>query len=232
MYNRKRGIIMRVLLCDDDHCLRLVQKELLLAEQHEIFESSNGSDALAMAQKVLPDLIVLDVIIPVIDGFKVCKIIRRKPKLYGNPIIMMLTSKNDIEDIKKGFIGGADEYIKKPFDNSEFVLRVQALSRRRNTNTVKLHKYKNIIIDVENPSVSIDGKEIRVTKKEYELLSYLVINKGLVLNRDKIMSEVWDKPYLPEDKSIDNVIRHLKDKVEGFEESLETIKGFGYRLKD
>ncbi len=223
---------MRVLLCEDDHCLRLVQRELLTNDSHEVFETSNGSDALAAAQKILPDLIILDVMVPIIDGFKVCNIVRRKPKLFGNPLIMMLTSRKDIEDIKKGFLGGADEYIKKPVDNTEFVLRVRALERRKGSIYEKIHKYKNIIIDVENPNVTVDGDEIRLTKKEYEMLLLLVVNKGLVISRDKIMNDIWGKPYFSEDKSADNIIRHIKDKVSGIKENLETIKGFGYRLKD
>lgn len=222
---------MKAIVIEDDKAIRENIKTLLnaLDIECEIFE--DGSKGLIALEKQSVDLIVLDIVLPGISGYYVCSQIRKRPEIYGTPLILMLTAKNKTEDLVLGFDNGADDYLKKPYDEREFVSRIQALIRRLKGN-YKSYKYKGILIDTEKLEVTENGKKVELTKKEYDVLLYFIINKGLTITREKATEDIWDIQYYEGLRTLDTYVKILKKKFADIRENLDNIRGFGYKLED
>ena len=219
---------MNILVVEDEKITRELIVDLLKNE-YKVFEASNSVDAFKILRNNSIDLIVLDLILPGDDGYYICSKIRENEKDYGNPYILMLTAKNETEDLIEGLSRGADDYLKKPFDSRELVSRVSALFRRK-IGFSKIYKYENIIVDTEKMDVRIGEMQIDFSRKEYELLLYMIINKGIVLSREKLLEKIWGVEYYEGNRTVDTYIKQLRKKVPILNEKLVSVRGFGYKM--
>lgn len=194
----------------------------------------NGIKALNIAKEEKPDLILLDLMLPGMDGYEVCKEIRKDNNIATTPIIM-ITAKGEELDKVLGLELGADDYITKPFSVREMVARVKAVLRRRTTINIESKSYilGNIVVDFEKHSLTKAGEKIELTLKEFELLEVLIKNKGKVMTRDFLLDRIWGYEYIGETRTVDVHIRHLRKKIEDDDKNpkfIETIRGIGYRF--
>ncbi len=219
---------LKILVVDDESRMRKLVKDFLMKQGYDVLEAGNGSEALDIFfdnQDIA--LMILDVMMPKMDGWQVCKEIRAYSKI---PIIM-LTARADERDELQGFELGVDEYIAKPFSPKILVARVEAILRR----TSKLSESENlecggIVIDRAAHVVTIDGKTIDLSYKEFELLTYFVENRGIALSREKILNSVWNYDYFGDARTIDTHVKKLRSKMGQKGELIKTVWGMGYKL--
>lgn len=226
---------MKVLIVEDDSEIRELIGYFLEKENFEIDKVDNGLDALKVLKKNKHQVIVLDLMIPGLDGKNFAKIVKNLPEEYGNPKIIMVTAKTEIEDVLEGLEIGADDYLRKPFDPRELILRVKKLIKNDKTSKKESdenYRFENITIDNSKHIVTYDEKEIDLSKKEYDLLALLIRNKGLVVTRDKILDEVWNSSYYTGDRTVDVYISKLREKLPILSDCIHTVKGVGYKLKE
>lgn len=221
---------MKILVVDDEIRMRKLLKDFLVKSGYEVLEAEDGEKAVDtfMMEKDIA-LIILDVMMPKMDGWQVCREIRKCSKV---PIIM-LTAKSSEEDELRGFELGVDEYISKPFSPKILVARVEAVLRRSNKTAPEevIHAGK-IAIDKSAHQVTVDGQEIELSYKEFELLSYFAENQGIALSREKILNHVWNYDYFGDARTIDTHVKKLRSKL-GKEvgEYIKTIWGMGYKFE-
>ena len=221
---------MKILVVDDEIRMRKLLKDFLVKSGYEVLEAEDGEKAVDtfMMEKEIA-LIILDVMMPKMDGWQVCREIRKCSKV---PIIM-LTAKSSEEDELRGFELGVDEYISKPFSPKILVARVEAVLRRSNKTAPEevIHAGK-IAIDKSAHQVTVDGQEIELSYKEFELLSYFAENQGIALSREKILNHVWNYDYFGDARTIDTHVKKLRSKL-GKEvgEYIKTIWGMGYKFE-
>ena len=223
---------MKVLIVEDDIDIRELISFFMEKEEYEVLEASDGMAGLKLAKTYHPHIIILDLMLPHLDGKSLAQMIKKSEEKYGNPKIIMLTAKTDIEDVLSGLKVGADDYMKKPFDPRELVLRVKKLLNRETKVNTKKYTFKNITIDTDKHLILEDKNEIPMSKKEYDLLLLLIKNKGLVLTRDKILDKVWQSNYYTGDRTVDMYISKIRDKVKSISKDIKTIKGVGYKLEE
>jgi DNA-binding response OmpR family regulator len=221
-----------ILVVEDDVDIGALIGHYLERAGHRVERLSSGSDVLPRLRKAPVDLVILDLMLPGMDGLLVCQAMRNDAALAAIPIIM-LTARGDESDRVSGLELGADDYVTKPFSPKELTARVTALLRRagRAVTGVPL-RYGPITIDVDRHHVSLDGQDVRLTAKEFLLLQYLVQHKGRVLSRDLLLTDVWGYHYTGGTRTIDVHIRRLREKLPPLSDAIETIKQFGYRLID
>lgn len=223
---------MRILVIEDDPEIRTLIAYFLKKENYEVEVCDNGLDGLKILGKFEPDLIVLDLMLPNLDGMSFTDMVRTMPEKYGSPYIIMLTAKTEVEDVLKGLNTGADDYMKKPFDPRELLLRIKKLIKRSEKKENSTLNYKNIKIDKDKYEVTEDEEERVLSKKEFDLLLYLIENKGIVLSREKILNRVWNSNYYSGDRSVDVYIGKIREKIKSISPHIKTIKGVGYRLEE
>lgn len=219
---------LKILVADDESRMRKLVKDFLLKSNFEVLEAEDGSQALDLfyATKDIA-LIILDVMMPRMDGFEVCREIRQTSQV---PIIM-LTAKGDERDELQGFQLGVDEYITKPFSPKILVARVEAVLRRTNqSEETELLEYGGIVVDKTAHSVTIDGKPVDLSFKEFELLTYFMENKGIALSREKILNHVWNYDYFGDARTIDTHVKKLRSKLGDKGDLIKTIWGVGYKM--
>ena len=219
---------LKILVADDESRMRKLVKDFLIKSNFEVLEAEDGSQALDLfyATKDIA-LIILDVMMPKMDGFEVCREIRQTSQV---PIIM-LTAKGDERDELQGFQLGVDEYITKPFSPKILVARVEAVLRRTNKEEeTELLEYGGIVVDKTAHSVTIDGKPVDLSFKEFELLTYFMENKGIALSREKILNHVWNYDYFGDARTIDTHVKKLRRKLGDKGDLNKTIWGVGYKM--
>ena len=219
---------LNILVADDESRMRKLVKDFLIKSNFEVLEAEDGSQALDLfyATKDIA-LIILDVMMPKMDGFEVCREIRQTSQV---PIIM-LTAKGDERDELQGFQLGVDEYITKPFSPKILVARVEAVLRRTNqAEETELLEYGGIVVDKTAHSVTIDGKPVDLSFKEFELLTYFMENKGIALSREKILNHVWNYDYFGDARTIDTHVKKLRSKLGDKGDLIKTIWGVGYKM--
>ncbi len=220
---------LKILVADDEARMRKLVKDFLVRKDFDVIEAEDGSDAL---DKFYADqsisLIILDVMMPKIDGWQVCREIREFSKV---PIIM-LTAKSEERDELLGFELGVDEYITKPFSPKILTARVEAILRRT-VNIVKDEKieFDGVVLDKTAHRVLVDGKDIDLSFKEFELLSYFMENRGIALSREKILNNVWNYDYFGDARTIDTHVKKLRAKMGDKGELIKTIWGMGYKME-
>lgn len=226
-----RGIMdkIKVLVVDDESRMRKLVNDFLSRKNYEVIEAGDGEEAI---DKFYEDkdiaLIILDVMMPKMDGWEVCRQIRKNSKV---PIIM-LTAKGEENDELTGFDCGADEYISKPFSPKILTARVEALVRRAyQIDSSEVVEIGGIEIDKAAHQVKIDGQEIELSYKEFELLSYFVENKGIALSREKILNNVWNYDYFGDARTIDTHVKKLRKKMGEKGDCIRTIWGMGYKFE-
>jgi two-component system alkaline phosphatase synthesis response regulator PhoP len=217
-----------LLVVDDEPNILALAKLYLEQEGYRVEGVNNGADALSKMNSIKPSLIVLDLMLPDIDGFEVCRAIRKKSDV---PILMLTARKEDVDKIV-GLELGADDYITKPFNPRELVARVKAILRRykagfKSGETIDVG---NLRIDPARREVTIDGQPLRLRTKEFDLLATLAQNLGVVLTRDRLLEIVWETDYYGETRTVDIHINHLRDKLRGANVSIETVRGIGYKM--
>ena len=218
-----------VLIVDDEDRMRKLIKDFLTKKEFKILEASDGEEALKIfeenSNKI--NLILLDVMMPKLDGWSVLRQIRQNSKV---PIIM-LTARGEEQDELFGFELGVDEYISKPFSPKILVARVEAILKRTNPKTTELKDYGGIVIDPEGRTVTVDGKQIEMSLREYELLKYLLDNENIALSRDKILNNVWNYDYYGDSRTIDSHIKKIRHKLGKKGKYIQTIRGIGYKFE-
>jgi len=219
---------LKVLIADDEARMRKLVSDYLTRNDFDVIEAEDGEEATDIFFRVKDiALVVLDVMMPKMDGWEVCTEIRRHSKV---PIIM-LTAKSDEKDELLGFKLGVDEYITKPFSPKILVARIEAILRRSNAIENDITDIGGIKIDKSAHQVSVDGKEIDLSVKEFELLSYFVLNKGVALSREKILNNVWNYDYYGDARTIDTHVKKLRSKIGEKGEYIKTIWGMGYKFE-
>jgi len=218
-----------ILMADDEALIRKLVKDFLKREGFILLEASDGKEAMdifnANTDKI--DLVILDVMMPIYDGWSVCRQIRKTSKV---PIIM-LTAKSEEPDEILGFDLGADEYISKPFSPNILMARVKAILRRIPESNEKVMELNNIAIDSNAHVVTVDNIAVDLSPTEYDLLLYLVKNKGIALSREQILNGVWDYDYFGDSRAVDTNIKRLRAKLGEQGELIQTVRGLGYKLE-
>ena len=218
-----------VLIVDDESRMRKLIKDFLMQKNYKILEAGDGEEALRIFQENEEKIsvILLDVMMPKLDGWSVLRQIRQTSKV---PIIM-LTARGEEQDELFGFELGVDEYISKPFSPKILVARVEALLKRTRAEENGTKDYGGIIIDSKGRTVTVDGKQIEMSLREYELLKYLVDNKGIALSRDKILNNVWNYDYYGDSRTIDSHIKKIRHKLGKKGKNIQNIRGIGYKFE-
>lgn len=218
----------KILVVDDESRMRKLVHDFLHRKGYEVIEAENGEQAVDIfcANHDL-DLIILDVMMPKMDGWQVCREIR---KLSNIPIVM-LTAKGDEQDELLGFELGVDEYISKPFSPKILTARVDAILRRTQGTEGELMSMGGIELDNTAHVVKVDGKQIDLSYKEFELLKYFMENKGIALSREKILNNVWNYDYFGDARTIDTHVKKLRNKMGDKGDLIKTIWGMGYKFE-
>ena len=218
-----------ILIVDDESRMRKLIKDFLTAKGYCILEAEDGEKALQVfeqnSEKI--DLILLDVMMPKLDGWSVLRQIRQTSQI---PIIM-LTARGEEQDELFGFELGVDEYISKPFSPKILVARVEAILKRTQGEQKEVKDYGGIEIDKEGRTVTVDGKVLELSLREYELLVYLVENENIALSRDKILNNVWNYDYYGDSRTIDSHIKKLRHKLGKRGKYIKTMRGVGYKFE-
>ena len=218
-----------ILVVDDESRMRKLIKDFLVKDNYNVLEAEDGQKALEIFEneKEKIDLIILDVMMPKQDGWSVLRKIRQSSQV---PVIM-LTARGEEQDELFGFELGADEYISKPFSPKILVARVEAILKRT-TQTENANKdFGGIIIDEQGRTVTVDGKNVEMSLREYELLKYLVDNENIALSRDKILNNVWNYDYYGDSRTIDSHIKKIRHKLGKRGKYIKTMRGIGYKFE-
>ena len=230
---QKRGFNMpkKALIIEDDANIRELLRLYLEKDGFEVFGVSDGSNGLREYKRINPDLILLDIMLPVMDGWQVCRDIRKKSSV---PIIM-LTAKGETNDKVSGLEMGADDYVTKPFEVKELIARVHAVMRRKDGETAmeKKLEFDKLTINLDSYELIVDGKKIDTPPKEMELLFHLASSPNRVFTRNQLLDEVWGFDYFGDSRTVDVHVKRLREKLEGVSDKwcLKTVWGVGYKFE-
>ena len=218
-----------ILIVDDEARMRKLIKDFLTKNDYKTLEAGDGEEAIDVFEenKNKISLILLDVMMPKLDGWSVLRKIRTESQV---PVIM-LTARGEEQDELFGFELGVDEYISKPFSPKILVARIEAILKRTNGEKEKVRDYDGIVIDDQGRTVTVDGKPVDLSLREYELLKYLLDNEKIALSRDKILNNVWNYDYYGDSRTIDSHIKKIRHKLGKKGKYIETIRGVGYKFE-
>ena len=217
----------KLLVVDDEKKIREIISKYAQFEGYSVEEAPNGMTAIEMFKEKDYDLIILDVMMPDLDGFSVCRELRKNSR---TPVIM-LSARGEEYDRIHGFEVGIDDYVVKPFSPKELMLRVSAVLKRTNSISDDVYEYKGLKVDLAGRIVYIDGKKTDLTPKEYDLLFYLIKNKGIALTREKLISNVWGYDFFGDDRTLDTHIKLLRKNLGEYAGLIVTLRGVGYRFE-
>ncbi len=218
----------KILVVDDESRIRKIIRDFLVREGYVVCEAEDGEAALDIfCSNNDIDLIIMDVMMPKMDGWQLCKEVRKLSKVP----ILMLTAKSEEQDELKGFELGVDEYISKPFSPKILTARVNALLRRTTGDSEEILDIAGITVNKIAHTVTIDGKEIYLSFKEFELLTYFMENRGITLSREKILNNVWNYDYYGDARTIDTHVKKLRSKMGEKGKFISTIWGMGYKFE-
>jgi OmpR-family two-component system manganese-sensing response regulator len=222
---------MKLLLAEDDVRLGKLIHHMLTKKNHLVDVVRNGQDALDYAFAADYDVIILDWMMPGMDGLQVCQTLRKNGYHGG---ILMLTAKDDLEDIVAGLNGGADDYLVKPFKMEELLARIRALLRRKDRPYEQKLEAGHLILNVDTCTAICGGKEIELTKKEYQLLEYLIRNKGRVLTREQIIARIWGLDADISNNALDALVKLVRKKIDQKDSPslIQNVRGVGYKIRD
>lgn len=222
----------KILVVDDDSNIAELLRFYLEKEDYEVTVKSNGKDAVKAFSEISPDLMLLDIMLPKMDGWQVCREIRR----FSSKPIIMLSAKGETVDKVLGLELGADDYISKPFEIKEVLARIKAVFRRYSADDaedVREVKYENLSINLENYELRVKGVQIDTPPKEMELIYHLACNPNRVFTRDQLLDEVWGFDYYGDSRTVDVHVKRLREKLDGVSDkwSLKTVWGVGYKFE-
>ena len=219
-----------IYIIEDDDSIREIEEFALMNAGHKVVGFSCAGDFYSRLEDIIPDLCLVDIMLPDENGNEIVRKLRRNPATKRLPVIMV-TAKTTERDLVKGIEDGADDYIKKPFSVMELMSRVKALLRRTKSEDIKELWLDGLLVNKEKHEVTIDGNPVELTFKEYELLSLFILNKGIVLNRDTIMDKVWGTEYEGESRTIDMHVKTLRQKLGDYGSRIKTIRNVGYVIE-
>ncbi len=221
----------KILVVDDEFRIRQIIRKYAEFEGYEVEEATDGMQAIQICRQKEFDLIIMDVMMPELDGFSACREIR---KFRDTPIIM-LSARGEEYDKIHGFELGSDDYVVKPFSPKELMMRVGAVIKRSgkgdDSNKNDVFTYKGLVVDFSARTVTIDGKRVDMTPKEYDLFFYMVRNKGLALTRESLISEVWGYDFFGDERTLDTHIKLLRKSLGEYSKCIVTLRGVGYRFE-
>ena len=217
---------MTILVVDDELLIRKVIREYLESENYKVLEAENGLDALRVLSSNKVNLIILDIMMPKMDGFACLEEIRKTKDI---PVIMLSAMKEETDKLNS-FNLGVDDYVTKPFSPKELIARVKA-HLKRTVNNEEVYTYKDLIVDYRGRKVTINGKSVSLTPKEYELLTYFIKNKGIALSREQLLNSVWDYDYYGDDRTVDTHIKMLRKNLGLYRDLIKTVREVGYKYE-
>ncbi|MEE1217203.1 MAG: response regulator transcription factor [Agathobacter sp.] len=219
-----------IYIVEDDESIREIETIALKNSNYIVSAFENAKEFYKKLDELVPDLILLDVMLPDESGYDIVRKLRKRPATQDIPIIMV-TAKTTEMDMIKGLDGGADDYIKKPFSIMELITRVKALLRRTAKDEPKLLKLDDLVIDHERHAVSVNNEPVDLTYKEYELLRLLMGSQGIVMTREVIMRSVWDTDFEGETRTVDMHIKTLRHKLGDYGSRIKTVRNVGYVIE-
>ena len=217
---------MNILIADDEKLIRNVLKEYLLVENYHVFEANDGKEVLDIIRNNCIDLILLDIMMPNMDGFSALKEIKKENNI---PVIVLSARKEEYDKLL-GFDLGIDDYITKPFSPKEVMARIKEVLKRNNMG--ENFTYKDLVIDYMGHTVKINNEELKLTPKEYEILIYLVKNKGIAISREAILSKIWGYTAYCDDRTVDTHIKKLRNNLgKDYRDLITTVRNIGYKFE-
>ncbi len=222
---------MKVLIVDDEEMIRNVLKEYVEFEGNEAYEAADGMEAVRLCRDNDYDMILMDVMMPKLDGFSAVKEIK---KLKDVPVIM-LSARGEEYDKLFGFEIGVDDYVTKPFSPKEVMARINAVTKRRSAaagqSEPDVYKFEGLTVDMVGRNVYVDGEKAELTPKEYEILFYFIKNKGIALTREKLLYDVWGFDFYGDDRTVDTHIKMLRANLKQYRKFIVTLRGLGYKFE-
>ena len=222
----------RIMIADDEPQIRTIVKKYAEFGGYEIEEAENGMQALTLVREKMFDALILDIMMPELDGFSLCREIRK----FSDVPIIFLSARGEEYDKINGFEMGADDYVIKPFSPRELMLRVDAVIRRAKKHEEKdgreVYEFGGLTVDVSARIVYVDGKKVELSPKEYDLLFYMIKNKGIALSREKLITEVWGYDFYGDDRTLDTHIKLLRKSLCDHSFHIVTLRGLGYRFDE
>lgn len=219
----------RILVVDDEEKIREVIREFAEFEGYEVYEASDGMEAVEMCRKNRYDVVIMDVMMPRMDGFSACKEIK---KISDTPVLM-LSARGEEYDKLFGFEVGIDDYVVKPFSPKEVMMRLNVIitRRKKSTENTDVIEFGGLKINIAARDVFVDGVKAEMTPKEYDLLFYLVKNKNIAMTRNKILQDVWDYDFFGDDRTVDTHIKMLRNNLGNYRDYIVTLRGVGYKFE-
>ena len=219
--------MIKLLIVDDEIKIREVVKEYAKVNGYECKEASDGKSAVEMVRNEDFDCVILDIMMPELDGFGACKKIK---EMKDVPVIM-LSARQEEDDKLFSFEMGVDDYVTKPFSPKELMARIKAVCERNKKNVTEKFTLETLVVDISARDVIIDGKKVNMTPKEMELLFYLIENKNIALDREKILNVVWKTDYYGDDRTVDTHIKMLRKSLGKYRNHVVTVRGMGYKFE-
>lgn len=220
----------KILAVDDEAHIRLLIKKYATFEGHTVYEAENGLEAIELCKKNTYDIIIMDIMMPYLDGFSACREIRK----FSDTPILILSARGEEYDKINGFEVGVDDFVVKPFSPKELMLRINAIMKRAKSRPAQQNEIVTIdgfSADLTARIVTIDGQRINLSPKEYELLFYLIKNKNIALTREKLICDVWGYDFYGDDRTLDTHIKLLRKQLGKYSELIVTVRGVGYRFE-
>ena len=217
----------KILIVDDEKNIREIIREYAEFEGYETAETDDGMKAVKMAKEDNYDLIIMDVMMPKLDGYSAVKEIRK----FSDVPVIILSARVEEYDKLFGFEIGVDDYVTKPFSPKELMARISAVLKRSRPKKKELIKSDGLEIDIAGRNVFVDGKKVEMTPKEYELLFYLVENNGIAISREKLLSNVWGYDFYGDDRTVDTHIKMLRSSLGKYRDKIITLRGLGYKIE-
>ncbi len=218
---------VKILIVDDEKNIREVIKEYIFKEGYELKEAENGIEALELLNKEKFDLMILDIMMPIMDGFS---LLNNLPKEKHIPTII-LSARDDEVDKLEGFNRGVDDYLCKPFSPRELMARIKAILKRTK-NDVDSYSYDKLVVNFLEHTIKIDDREIMVTPKEFEILKYFINNKRIAISREQLLSKIWGYDFYGDDRTVDTHIKMLRNNLGRYRDLIITVRGIGYKFDD
>lgn len=219
--------MVKILIVDDEEKIRNVIKTYSENEGYVVFEASDGYHALEIVEKNQIDLIILDIMMPKLDGFTTLK---RLKEIKDIPVIM-LSARNEEYDKLQGFNLGVDDYVTKPFSLKELMARIKVILDRHNIIVNKTFTFEGLFIDLSSHVVKVDDEVVHLTPKEFELLQFLILHQGQVISRQQFLSELWNYDYFGDDRTVDTHIKMLRASLGPYRKFIVTVRGTGYKFE-
>lgn len=221
-----RGDYLKILVCDDEKLIREVIKEYLQIEGYEVMEAEDGNIALELTKNQEFDLIIMDIMMPKLDGYQTVKEIKKEKDIP----VLMLSARAEEFDKLLGFELGIDDYVTKPFSPKELVARIKAITKRSEKNS-STYQFGTLLLNDSAHEVTIENKKINLTPKEYELLKYFMDNKNIALSREQLLTNIWGYDFYGDDRTVDTHVKTLRNNLGKYRDCITTIRKIGYKFE-